>query len=444
MKSDLVYLHMTRLAFRNVRLNWRHSLATLVAITAGFVAIATFRGFLADTKLNGVNGFSKRYMLGDTIVTTEGAKLDQNADMWKQSLAKEQQDFLDDFYSHDPEFLRRVRFLSVYGMAIAGKRSAIYVGTGYDLAEGAAMRGEHYEKNAISGSILTPDKPGIVVGVALGQLLGCTGGYKSRLLARINLALDPANVEPLKCADSRVTLTASTEGANVNTIDLPIVGLIDGTYREVDRMLMNISLTDAQKLLNTDKVSFEGVALKHPSEQAAFSARLEAAAKAKGFHLQSRTWRDFGLGSQLSAQLMLLDLLSAIFGSMVIGICVMSIANTMMKSVTERIREIGTLRSLGFLRSHIVYMFALEGAFISLLGCGIGLALTIVVGEAIGAFEIGYTAGMSATPLAVRVGFVPGVWIICTVAMSLLATVTALVSARRAARMVIADAMRHV
>ena len=95
------------------------------------------------------------------------------------------------------------------------------------------------------------------------------------------------------------------------------------------------------------------------------------------------------MGAQLASQIILLDLLSAIFGTIVIGICVMSVANTMMKSVTERVREIGTLRSLGFLRAHIVYMFALEGMFISVLACAIGLTLTIALGQLIGAANVG-------------------------------------------------------
>ena len=151
MTSESIYLHMTRLAWRNVLLNWRHSLATLVAIAAGFVAICSFKGFVEDTKLNGSDGFKHRYMMGDALVTHIGADLSQNADMWKNSIGKEEQDFLEDFYAHDPEFLQRVRFLSVFGMASSGSRSTIYLGTGYDIKEGAEMRGPEFARGVVSG-----------------------------------------------------------------------------------------------------------------------------------------------------------------------------------------------------------------------------------------------------------------------------------------------------
>lgn len=49
-------------------------------------------------------------------------------------------------------------------------------------------------------------------------------------------------------------------------------------------------------------------------------------------------------------------------------LCLVGITNTMLMSVTERIREIGTLKCLGALDSFIVRLFLVESVFIGILG----------------------------------------------------------------------------
>lgn len=53
---------------------------------------------------------------------------------------------------------------------------------------------------------------------------------------------------------------------------------------------------------------------------------------------------------------------------------------TMMNSVIERTREIGVLRALGFRKSHIIRIFMIEAALISLLGGLLGWAVGTLSG----------------------------------------------------------------
>ncbi len=61
-----------------------------------------------------------------------------------------------------------------------------------------------------------------------------------------------------------------------------------------------------------------------------------------------------------------------------------AISNAMLMSVTERYREIGTMKCLGALDSFVVKMFLMESAFQgsvgSITGCLIGLGLGVVAG----------------------------------------------------------------
>ena len=64
-------------------------------------------------------------------------------------------------------------------------------------------------------------------------------------------------------------------------------------------------------------------------------------------------------------------------------VCVVGIANAMLMSVTERFREIGTMKCLGALDSFIVKLFLLESSFQgtagTVLGVIVGLILTLLL-----------------------------------------------------------------
>jgi len=62
------------LAWRNVLLNWRHSLATLLAISSGFTAVCLFEGFIRDLENQNIEVFSEKAMLGHHSKERSGAE----------------------------------------------------------------------------------------------------------------------------------------------------------------------------------------------------------------------------------------------------------------------------------------------------------------------------------------------------------------------------------
>lgn len=60
-------------------------------------------------------------------------------------------------------------------------------------------------------------------------------------------------------------------------------------------------------------------------------------------------------------------------------LCLVGITNTMLMSVTERIREIGTLKCLGALDRFIVRLFMIESIFIGIVGSLIGAILGYIL-----------------------------------------------------------------
>ena len=203
-------------------------------------------------------------------------------------------------------------------------------------------------------------------------------------------------------------------------------------------------LAEAQRLLDTDKLTMVVFQLKSERDPWPFIKRLRAAAAKQGLSLDILHWSEHKASNYVRGGIQILHVFRNLFMGIVVAIGIMSIANTMMKAINERIREIGTLRSLGFRQRQMIAMFSCEGLFLAALACTFGLVLTLVLTFVIDNLGITYKAGLLSVPIALRLRLAPLAWITSTVVLSLLATGTAWFCSRRASRMIIADAMRHV
>jgi len=122
---------------------------------------------------------------------------------------------------------------------------------------------------------------------------------------------------------------------------------------------------------------------------------------------------------------------------MSLAVCFLGIVNAQLMSVSERFREIGTMKCLGALDGFIVAIFVIESLLQGLLGslCGmvLGLLLTLVQ------LRVSFGAGAFAAPPVLDLVK----WIVIVLAIGTgLSMAAAIAPAVRAARMLPADAMR--
>lgn len=119
-------------------------------------------------------------------------------------------------------------------------------------------------------------------------------------------------------------------------------------------------------------------------------------------------------------------------------VTVIGISNAMLMSVTERFREIGTMKCLGALSSFIRQIFLLESSLVGLVGGAAGAA----VGMVFSVFVYGLTYGFGMVLASLHLGILVMYVGLCTLGGTVLAVVAALYPARLASSMIPAAALR--
>jgi putative ABC transport system permease protein len=89
-------------------------------------------------------------------------------------------------------------------------------------------------------------------------------------------------------------------------------------------------------------------------------------------------------------------------GRVLFAIAVFGVVNTMLMSVWERVREIGTLLALGLHRRDIVALFLIEGGLLGVVGGVAGAVVGSVAVTAAGARGVVFAPPGAAVPLVLH------------------------------------------
>ena len=162
-----------------------------------------------------------------------------------------------------------------------------------------------------------------------------------------------------------------------------------------------------------------------------------------GVALGAKTWQELALFYQ---QVRVLYLgIFGFMGTVLLVVVFLATANTMLMAVTERTREIGTLRALGARTTRITYGFMLEGALLGVVSTAAGSALSILITLAINVahLEMPPPPG-SAKGFVISVQIIPSAYLAAALAMIVTLALASYFPARRAARAPVVQSLTHV
>lgn len=157
-----------------------------------------------------------------------------------------------------------------------------------------------------------------------------------------------------------------------------------GVVRSMPLFADRVAFTDItrlQELLRwqADECTSIKVFLKDKERADEVAAWLRNRFKAQGRNLEVRTWKDLG---GFYYHIALLGRVLVFFLLLILAaITAISVSNTMLMSVKERTREIGTIMAMGLRKKGVLGIFLLESFSLSLLSSMGGALLGIVITE---------------------------------------------------------------
>jgi putative ABC transport system permease protein len=307
------------------------------------------------------------------------------------------------------------------------------------VPEGAKLR-RGWKWDAVAGRPLyLAGSSAILLGSGLGRLLECQPTSDRSYLGPNGLPI--AEERPLRCRRPRAQLMSRTDKGQINAVEAEIAGTFDGGQAEMDRAWIHVPLPLAQQLMATRKVSYYAVELRDKAQAVAFGKEVREAAAARGIALEAVPWEEHWVGDDWRLGMQILGAFRSLMALVVVVIAGMAVFTTMVKSVSERTREIGTLRSIGFTRRQIVTLFAVEAGLLTVIASALGLLVTLVVTHGLTAAGLTYNAGVMAEPIRLGIAYVPATYLSTAAYLAVLAGIAGLLPARRAARRPIPDAL---
>lgn len=403
------------LAWRNILRNRRRSLLTAGIVVFGFAAFALAGGFMRQT-FEGLRRATIRGGTGDlqfarpqTFSGTEKTTLEfgiTDAEKVARILGS------------NPAVEAVLPQIDFVGLVSNGSSSVPYLGLGLDPAPEARVM-EAKELIVQGRWLADAGERGVVLGTGLARTLGVHAG-------------------------ATVTIFGTTPDGVLNALDVTVVGLADIPIKELNERYLATTLGAASRLLNVSGVvSRMVVTLKPGADPPRVKGELSAALKAAGAPLAVRTWQEL---ATFYRQVKLLYIgIFGFMGAVLVIVVLLACANTMTMAVTERTREIGTLRAIGTPSRHIRAMFVAEGMLMGGIGCAIGAVLALLICAALNASHIMLPPPPGATHGApIHVAFYAATYLAGFVAMTATLALASYFPARRASRVAITEALAHV
>lgn len=413
-----------KLALRGLLRNRRRSLVTLLAIAFGFSAIALFAGYthnvyggLAEQSIHGA-------LIGHLTVSKRGMRQQGKLDPERYLLTAPEVEALSQLLGDEPRVVLVAPRLALSGLLSNGRASTIFIAEGIEPSAMERLQqpppgDQERIPSAGLNKQLDPARPEVVeLSTGLAELLHLARGGQAAML--VNTLSGQANA-----LDIAVGHTFNTGNAGSN-----------------DKFAF-VSLALARSLLDAEgRADRLTVLLDDVKQSAALRERLLSKLKGAGFDVEIQTWQELSdFYNQVHG---MFDMIFGFIASIVLTVVVMSVANSMGMTVIERTREIGTLRAIGLKRSGVVRLFTTESMLLTLLGCLLGLLITLAVRWGINLANISYVPPNSVSPVPLLVDLDGGRVAFTFVLMGIVGTLAAYMPARRAARKEIIEALGHV
>ena len=336
-----------RIGLRNLLKNRRCSAKTLLVIVIGICSSLLAQGFMSHT-LWGLRESLINGGLGHIQIYQEGYLKHSNVAPYQYLITD---------YDHILHELKEIPDVKVFaprlnfqGIISSGEKSTVFMGTsGQPWAEMALNQLATIE----DGSFMSDDNPyGIMIGSGVARKLSVGVG-------------------------DMVTVMSPLESGGINALDMEVVGVIRMQLKAYDDVALLANLSTIQNFVGQPN-SVDRINMLLSKTQDMESIEPIVSNFSSKFGLEYNNWLQLA-GGQYNQPKLFFDLIYMTIMTIIVLVVVFSIINTLNLTMQERIREIGTIRSLGTTRVQVVKIFIAESFLLGIIGGFLGIVIGFIL-----------------------------------------------------------------
>jgi putative ABC transport system permease protein len=405
-------LNLVRIALRNVARNRRRSLLTGAAMVLGIGALVGVRGF--------TNGF-----YGVVIANMAEGRIGALSVHHPRYLTSQEQAPLELDLPGDEATLKSIT--SVPGVSGAAPRIAFTSAVSLnDETTFAQVLGVDPVRETAT---LTKAREMVIEGRPIEKAGECLLGTELAKTLKARLG-------------DTITFLANDRDGVLNGSEAKLVGLI-ANKTAGDRRVAQLALGDADALLRMNgRVTEIVVSIQGPLEGEEILHTRDRLQAALGAQAKVSTWSE--IANWLTDMILFQRIMYGVIGAVFVIVVLTGIANTMLMSVLERVREIGTMMALGVRRRQIVALFLTESAALGFCGGVVGAAVGSLVVFWLHQRGLDFPPPGTSIPNIVRPTIGVGYNLFAVALSTVGATLSAIYPAFRAAQLRPAEALTHV
>lgn len=335
-------MRLLLIAWRNLGRNWQRTFLAALSVAFGVLAGVVLQGLCTafvtslieakvESRLGAVHIFRKGHLASD-----EPLKLSLP---WNPELVAR--------VERTPGVIAVAPRIDFDGLVSNGAEATMFLATAIDPALEYRVCPRRMKQVSPGSEPLRAEREGdMLIGKALAESLGADKG-------------------------ATLILQAAGPHASTNALDVELGGFLPTTDFVESTRLATVRLRFAQDLLRMPgQVTSYAVRVADLQQAAAVAEKLRAEL---GDDYQVATWAELDPATKTRA--LTADYAFFLVAIMLSLLAAMGIVNTMLMSVYERVREIGTMLSFGVRRWQITLLFLWEAGLIGLLSAVAGSAL---------------------------------------------------------------------
>ena len=407
-----------KLSWLNVLRNTRRSMIAISIIALGSFSLTIAAGYVLAS-FEGLRESTIQGGLGHLQLALPNAFSDKEVD--QSGFSPEQKKNMQAVIEAMPEVRLTTERILFEGLASSGDITIAVIGKGVNINKERKI------------TLFTP----IIKGRNLANIEANTEQETEQQMYSAVIGEILARDLKVNVGDS-ITLLASTSFQGINAIDVTVVGINRSGIPEYDQRSVMIPVSAAKILRDSQTVNRLVVSLHSTENTDLVSNKIASSLD----NVEQKSWLE--LFPFYRNVVTLYNNIFGVMGCIILLVVLLSVNNTMVMAIMERVAESGTLRAYGFTTNRISKLFATEGLIMGVCGAllGILLASLVIVFINISMFEMPPPPGRSiGYPLIIN-------WDISAIALIFFAmlascTIAAWLPARKMLKKSIIDAINH-